>query len=292
MALDLKKGKGSADYLKKGVKKEEVTAISPVPQKGTDVFSSDKTDDSSKKKPWWLFVVVLLGVVSVLFFLFKDGDNQKENPVAERVNVSENIASQNVAVPQNGENKTSDNAGSADKNAEAQGEKNNDTEQPEKSSSSENTGNDQNVKKEERIEKEEKVEKYADRSIQSEKIANNVAERDETINYSRDEARKVTIYFDFNSSELKEDEKSKLANITSISALRSVLITGYTCNMGDDEYNKDLSIARAHSVREYLKQTFDGKTKLVIKGAGSENPVADNDTKDGRYKNRRVEVSY
>lgn len=68
-------------------------------------------------------------------------------------------------------------------------------------------------------------------------------------------------------------------------------IAGYTDSVGDATYNKRLSQKRAESVKKNLveKQGIDAQ-RLTAKGYGKENPIADNKTKVGRAKNRRVEA--
>jgi len=292
MSLDLKKGKGSADYLRKNPNKEETTAIYPIPQKKVDQKTSDQSEfGSSTKKPWWIFIVLLIGMSAILFFLFKgeDGGGEKEKSTVEETSIVDKKIGTSAPAPQENTQEAVDNADDESKKATVmENAKTADKTTAEKVVAPDKTSINEPGEKEKEMEKEtvKNVNDYRTAPDQK-KVADRMAD-----NISTDEGRKVTIYFDYNSIELKEEEKAKLATVTSISGLQSVLIDGYTCNMGDDEYNRDLSIARAVAVREYLKQSFEGKTKLVIKGSGSENPVADNDTTEGRLKNRRVEVYY
>ncbi|HPS30933.1 MAG TPA: OmpA family protein [bacterium] len=292
MSLDLKKGKGSADYLKKNSRNEETTAISPIPQKKVDQKTVDQTEsDPSTRKPWWILVVLLIGVAATLFFLFKGEDRgvAKEKSITEEAVVADKTVGSDGTVPQKNAEKVADNTA-----AESQKETEKEAAEVAGKTTPENAvAPDKTV-----------VDKTAEKGIEAEKKSVENANDSKTDSNRKDstgtmaddmsthEGRKVTVYFDLNSGELKEEEKAKLASVTSISGLQSILIDGYTCNMGDEEYNRDLSIARAVAVREYLKQTFEGKTKLVIKGSGSGNPIADNDTKEGRLKNRRVEIYY
>ena len=60
--------------------------------------------------------------------------------------------------------------------------------------------------------------------------------------------------------------------------------------MGTEAYNQDLSQRRANAVKTYLIKTGVTPTQLVdAVGLGLTEPVADNSTPEGRYKNRRVE---
>ena len=66
-------------------------------------------------------------------------------------------------------------------------------------------------------------------------------------------------------------------------------IKGYTDSTGNAEKNKALSLKRAQSVADYLVSKGVDPSKLVAQGFGQENPVADNATKEGQFKNRRIE---
>jgi outer membrane protein OmpA-like peptidoglycan-associated protein/opacity protein-like surface antigen len=66
-------------------------------------------------------------------------------------------------------------------------------------------------------------------------------------------------------------------------------IHGYTDSMGNRDYNVQLSQQRAESVMNYIVEMGIEPERLTSKGFGPDNPVAPNDTKDGRAKNRRIE---
>jgi outer membrane protein OmpA-like peptidoglycan-associated protein len=66
-------------------------------------------------------------------------------------------------------------------------------------------------------------------------------------------------------------------------------VAGYTDNVGSPETNIKLSKERAESVRQYLLQTYGlPQTMVSAQGYGEANPIAANDSPDGREKNRRV----
>lgn len=65
-------------------------------------------------------------------------------------------------------------------------------------------------------------------------------------------------------------------------------ITGNTDSLASDAYNLDLSRQRAEAVKEYLVSKGVDATKLTTKGAGESNPIADNSTDQGRFRNRRI----
>jgi len=65
-------------------------------------------------------------------------------------------------------------------------------------------------------------------------------------------------------------------------------ITGHTDNVGNDAYNLDLSLRRANSVKDFLVKEGVGEIAISTDGKGETEPIADNNTADGRAKNRRV----
>lgn len=71
----------------------------------------------------------------------------------------------------------------------------------------------------------------------------------------------------------------------------TISITGYTDSSGNEEWNKQLSLARAETVARYLGNRGVNRERLVVVGAGSSLPVADNSTRYGRSLNRRIEIS-
>jgi len=94
-----------------------------------------------------------------------------------------------------------------------------------------------------------------------------------------------TLFFDFDSSLLKKSEFEKLKNIIVPDARYD--ITGYTCSIGDEDYNYRLALRRAQSVYQaFLKLGLDA-ARMNVTGKGK-CCYADSDRENGR--NRRVEV--
>ncbi len=69
-----------------------------------------------------------------------------------------------------------------------------------------------------------------------------------------------------------------------------VTIDGHTDNVGSDKVNNPLSVKRAEATKKYLVSKGISADRLVTAGFGSTQPVADNKTKEGREKNRRIEI--
>jgi OOP family OmpA-OmpF porin len=69
-------------------------------------------------------------------------------------------------------------------------------------------------------------------------------------------------------------------------------IIGHTDNIGTKKHNLELSQRRAASVKDYLVDKFNiGQQRLITQGAGSTQPIADNDTDEGRKNNGRVTIN-
>jgi len=69
-----------------------------------------------------------------------------------------------------------------------------------------------------------------------------------------------------------------------------VEVAGHTDSRSDDDYNQKLSQRRAETVRTYLIGKGVAADRLTAKGYGESSPVADNESEEGRFKNRRVEL--
>ncbi|MFP5398949.1 MAG: OmpA family protein [Gammaproteobacteria bacterium] len=69
-----------------------------------------------------------------------------------------------------------------------------------------------------------------------------------------------------------------------------VRVVGHTDNTGSDAINDPLSLRRAESVRDYLSDRGVAASRIEVSGRGAREPVATNDTPEGRAKNRRVEI--
>ena len=110
-------------------------------------------------------------------------------------------------------------------------------------------------------------------------------------------AQKVTYaadaFFDFDKAVLKPEGKAKLDDLVGKVKginLEVVIAVGHTDSVGADKYNQKLSVKRAEAVKAYLVSKGIEKNRVYTEGKGETSPVADNKTKQGRTKNRRVEI--
>ena len=100
------------------------------------------------------------------------------------------------------------------------------------------------------------------------------------------------IFFDFDKYDLKEKSYEALNLLFKFMKDNPeilVEINAYTDNVGSSNYNQGLSERRAQSVVNYLVQKGININRLFPQGFGESNPVATNDTEEGRALNRRVE---
>ncbi|MBP5603866.1 MAG: OmpA family protein [Treponema sp.] len=102
------------------------------------------------------------------------------------------------------------------------------------------------------------------------------------------------LQFYANSPELLPDEKERLDQIASLLKKvpkNQILIEGHTARVGDESDEMGLSLERAHTIVKELTARGVPKDKFITKGSGGTKPVADNDTPEGRARNRRVEIT-
>ena len=111
----------------------------------------------------------------------------------------------------------------------------------------------------------------------------------------RDVARALSIQvinFSVDDATLPEVNKELLdraAKIISEVPNIKLMIVGHTDGQASDDYNNKLSLARAESVKQYLVSKGVDASKLMTKGIGESEPMADNSTEQGRFRNRRIE---
>jgi len=101
------------------------------------------------------------------------------------------------------------------------------------------------------------------------------------------------VLFDTGSSTLRGAAREKLAKISGIVLAHpglSLQVEGYTDSVGGDQMNQQLSERRADSVRDFLIAQGVAGSSITAKGFGKADPVASNDTAEGRQKNRRVQL--
>jgi outer membrane protein OmpA-like peptidoglycan-associated protein len=115
---------------------------------------------------------------------------------------------------------------------------------------------------------------------------------------TRDSARGLVanmsdVLFRSGSFELLPGARERLAKVSGIVLAYPslhVAVEGHTDSVGSDQYNQDLSEHRAQSVRDYFVQQGIPASAIEARGFGKSEPLASNDTAEGRQQNRRVEL--
>jgi len=102
---------------------------------------------------------------------------------------------------------------------------------------------------------------------------------DNIVLFKLNSAKIVTVNLDGLVSKMKENRNAK------------ILLVGHTDSSGSDNLNLNLSIQRATAVKRYLINKGVQGARIRVKCEGESKPVGDNNTKEGRAKNRRVEIT-
>jgi len=100
------------------------------------------------------------------------------------------------------------------------------------------------------------------------------------------------IFFDYGKSTIRPESTNELERLTKllndVPSLK-IEISGYTDSKGSAEFNQKLSESRAKAILDYLVKVNIAANRLTFVGYGKEQPIASNDTDDGRQLNRRTE---
>ncbi len=108
----------------------------------------------------------------------------------------------------------------------------------------------------------------------------------------REETITLHILFDFDKAVIKSEYHDHLKEVADFMEKypdTKAVIEGHTDSIGSKTYNQKLSQRRAEATREYLVNRLNiNADRLTAKGMGEEEPVASNDTEEGRAKNRRI----
>lgn len=110
-----------------------------------------------------------------------------------------------------------------------------------------------------------------------------------------DVSMEQTLHFEFDSTELTDEGQQTMEQIKDQfkekSGKAKVSITGYTDTSGPEAYNQYLSEERAKAVKSELEGAGLEVTEWEVEGKGEANPMGDNDSREGRAENRRVEIN-
>ena len=109
----------------------------------------------------------------------------------------------------------------------------------------------------------------------------------EEIVVQKDTPIKLLYHFEFNEFELSDS--MDLDNYLQGANVKSITVVGYTDSLGSEDYNMELAFKRANSFKKKF-QKYNIKIKYLAKGES--NPIASNETEEGRALNRRVEILF
>jgi OOP family OmpA-OmpF porin len=106
----------------------------------------------------------------------------------------------------------------------------------------------------------------------------------------------ATALFDFDSDVLKDEGKAAIQDLSDSikskgGSVVDVDVVGHTDSTGPEEYNEQLSLRRATSVKNYMVEQGVDAGIIDVSGKGETMPIADNSTRAGRAQNRRVEIN-
>lgn len=102
------------------------------------------------------------------------------------------------------------------------------------------------------------------------------------------------ILFPSDSAELTSEARSNLGRLAAslrAEARTEIMIVGHTDSAGSDSYNQELSERRGRAARDQLAALGVPQSRLASRGRGEAEPIASNETGEGRRQNRRVEVA-
>ena len=102
------------------------------------------------------------------------------------------------------------------------------------------------------------------------------------------------ISFDTDRANIKPEFRSTLDKVASVlneNTATNIVIVGHTDSTGTAAHNQHLSFERAESTRSYLASRAISPGRMAVDGKGESQPIASNDSADGRARNRRVEIA-
>jgi OOP family OmpA-OmpF porin len=103
------------------------------------------------------------------------------------------------------------------------------------------------------------------------------------------------VFFDFDSAVITDEGEARLREIGDVLITImdvDVEVHGHTDATGPENYNMGLSQRRAEAVRDWLLENYNqlGADQFTVRAFGEDQPIDTNDTREGRARNRRVEI--
>jgi len=101
------------------------------------------------------------------------------------------------------------------------------------------------------------------------------------------------ILFAFDSSSIRDSAKPTIARVIRVLANnpdKTITVTGHTCDIGTESYNKGLSERRANAIKQYMEKSGISASRIQTEGKGEAEPLVPNSSEEARMLNRRVEL--
>lgn len=261
----------------------------------TSKFDLSKNDSSvvaneekSAKSKMWLFALIGLLIIGGGIWYFTSNSNSK-NATTNDSTVPSAVSANTSSTPSTGQSEVTPKAN--DTSASAKPENNtasNTTTTPSANTSNNapSTSNNETVGA--------NANKVSASNTAS-KPTNNSSNANSTANISKANLNnKIPASFDKASASVSNVDNSLVENIISFlekNPNSKIAVDGYASSEGDLTLNQQLSQSRADAFKTYLISKGGSENRIVATGKGIDNPIASNDTEEGRQKNRRVEIS-
>ena len=103
----------------------------------------------------------------------------------------------------------------------------------------------------------------------------------------------TVLYFDFGALSMPDSTYRRLDEVITIlenNPKLQIVVSGFTDDVGGDDYNLLLSVRRAESVQKYMASKGIDEKRVILSGYGKRHPLIDNSSPEGRAKNRRIEL--
>jgi len=274
MAFNLSKADPSASSDSKGKFNLSKTEVA-----GGGDGNSD-SNEPKKSKLGLILLILAIGVGAWFFF----SKNSAKNDLVEKSDTLVNADSKNTNLPSSNESSTvADNSSQDQKTSDTK------TSSTNAASDKENSGNSATAASVKPSSSAKTSEAKASTKVNAGNSAPTTSTKPNSIRSTGG-----SVNFKNGSAELMDVNDSKISSI--LDKLKSnpnleINVEGYASSEGDLEFNKNLSQKRADKYASYLVSKGVPKNNIKAIGRGIENPIATNETEEGRAQNRRVDVT-
>lgn len=256
-------------------KKFNLAKSDPAPIPPANDNTNDSKPEKEKKSKVWLLVLLLLGAGLGIWYFTSTNATSKTEPetIVSNADVTNAVTT----------NPVSDNPATT-----APSTSTNETSNTNENPTNTGTENTHSVS-------ENSANKLSNNSPTGNNTSNNSEDTKAVTNKNGNEKKqiKVVAYFNAGSSNISSHEDGEVKDIVSYlkkNPTGSITINGYASSEGDPAVNQQLSQKRAEAFKQLLIGKGVLSDRIETSGKGAQDPIASNETSDGRAKNRRVEV--